>query len=219
MPIHDVSKVVDVPALIEAEAYNSMNGILLQKTSDVAGFANVGYIEAGDWLEYKINATQAAQYDIYFRAASTKNASLNINVDGTNVLTQTVLNTNGWQNWETFKNKITLSQGTHTIRLVANTDGFNLNWFQIGGQPLGVNDLNKSAEIFNVFPNPSEGIFNMQTSDEIKQFIVYQPDGKQIAVFADTRQIDLSRFPSGNYFLLAFDKSDKIFASKWLVVK
>jgi hypothetical protein len=48
MPVHDETRVVQIPATIEAEEYNKMSGIQLQKTADETGFANVGYIDAGD---------------------------------------------------------------------------------------------------------------------------------------------------------------------------
>jgi len=218
MPVHDIVKVVDIPAVIEAENYNSMNGILLQKTADNLGIINVGYIESGDWLEYKINVPQTAEYDIYFRVAATKNSGFSVLIDGVNSLNQNIITTNGWQIWTTVKNKINLSQGIHTLRLQALTDGFNLNWFQIGGEPLGIKQFKNDERSFIVFPNPSKGIFNISTTEKIQQLVIYQSDGKQLNTFPYSGQIDLSGFSSGNYVLHALDNQGKIVASKWICV-
>ena len=218
MPVHNENKVVDIPGVIEAEAYNKMSGILIQKTSDNLGFANVGYIESGDWLEYKINVPSTSEYDIYFRAATTKNSSLTVQIDGANNITQSFTNTNGWQNWSTFKNKITLTQGVHTLKIMANTDGFNLNWFQIGGDPLGLKSMNSNDRDFKVYPNPSGGIIHIQTTEMAEQFFLFQPDGKQVACLPFSNQLNLSTYPSGNYLLHAVGKDGRIIFSKWVLL-
>ena len=132
MPVHDVNNIVYIPAKIEAENYNSMQGILLEQTHDDSGFANVGYIDSGDWLEYKINVPAADSYTLSFRVASTTPSSIKVIVDGNEMLTQNFTNNNGWQNWHTYNTNIALEEGIHTIRLEAITNGFNINWFQIG---------------------------------------------------------------------------------------
>src|SRR5690606_13731046 len=95
MPVHDVNHVVDIPALIQAESYNTMYGIQLEGTSDESGLANVGWIDAGDWLEYKIRVPEDETYKVRFRIAANQNATLNFLVDGVNKLTQSFPNTGG----------------------------------------------------------------------------------------------------------------------------
>lgn len=165
MPLHDENKIVDIPATIEAEAYNKMSGILLEKTADASGFANVGYIEAGDWLEYKIRVPVGDNYSVRFRIAATKSASMNVLIDGTRVLTQAFSNTGGWQNWSTFENSMDLTEGVHTIRFQAVTNGFNINWFQIGNT-LAVGDmLDDENDRIHIFPNPTSHMLNIKIND------------------------------------------------------
>ena len=216
MPVHDPNQVVTVPQKIEAEAYNQMKGILIEKTSDQSGFANVAYIDAGDWLEYKINVPQTGTYDISFRIASTKNSSLNILVDNVRSLTHTIPDTNGWQNWSTTINQLSLTSGTHTIRLQAVSDGFNINWFQIGSVVTGTTSIGKSD--FNVFPNPGHGVFTIQTTEKIKAFHVLNLVGEPVASFQLSNTLNMSSLPVGMYILRAADENGRIIQTKKIVI-
>jgi len=70
MPTHNAEISINIPAQIEAENYTFMNGVFLEKTEDTTGFANVSYIDQGDWLTYNITVPETASYPISFRIAS-----------------------------------------------------------------------------------------------------------------------------------------------------
>jgi len=201
MPVHDKNMVVDLPARIQAEAYNEMSGILLEKTDDETGFANVGYIDAGDWLEYKINVPADTNLPILLRVASTKNCELDILIDGEKILTQQFYNTGGWQNWETFENSITLPQGEHTIRLYAPINGFNINWFDLGDvASIRFTD----DEAFKIFPNPTKDVLHISTtvSENCKVYIMDMM-GKLIIYeeITGTGIVNLSKLKKGFYVI------------------
>ncbi len=214
LPVHDTNQVIEIPGTIQAEDYNTMSGILIEKTSDVSGFANVGYIESGDWLEYKINVSEPAEYDIRFRIASSKSAVLNIFVDGSYVLTQNFTNTGGWQNWQTFINKINLSAGIHTFRLKAASDGFNINWVHIGDGAAALPEVQESKKTFSIFPNPGNGNFTVQTTENILEFRVNNILGKQLAVLPFSTSIDLSYLSEGLYILTAIDEEGRVVVTR-----
>ncbi len=219
MPVHDDNHLVNIPGTIEAEAYNKMSGILIEKTADDSGFANVGYINAGDWLEYKINVLQSENYDIKFRIASTKSSGFQILIDGSNALSQSVPNTNGWQNWSTVSNKLNLISGEHTIRLVANSDGFNINWIQIGNNPLTIRSMELETNGFIIFPNPGKGIFNIKTDENYTRLQVLDLLGCQLVNTAFTNQLDLGLLKPGIYILNALDSKGNIRATKKISIK
>lgn len=202
MPIHNDSLIVDLPARIEAEAYNNMSGILLEKTIDVTGFANVGYIDSGDWLEYRINVPNDTILPIYFRIASTKNSELNVLIDGTIVLTQSFTNSGGWQNWLTYENNIDLSSGEHVIRLEAATNGFNINWFIIGLNTLGL--ASTTIGDFKVYPNPTSNTIKIEIANR-KNCMVHMMDvlGKTIIYreLPSSGMLDISFLQKGMYIL------------------
>ncbi len=133
-PIHDTSFYMAVPGRIEAENYSSMSGIALEGTSDFDGIANVGWIDAGDWLEYNLNVPDSGDYYLYLRIASTTSSSIRIL---TNDSLETVLNitsTGGWQNWKTLKSQVSLDTGFVKLRLHTPKGGFNINWLAISTQ-------------------------------------------------------------------------------------
>ncbi len=208
MPVHDVNNIVDIPARIEAENYNSMDGILLEQTQDVSGFANVGYIEGGDWLEYKINVPASNSYPLYFRVASTATSSLKVIVDGNDVLTQNFTNTNGWQNWQTFNTNIALGQGIHTIRLEAITNGFNINWFQIGDNITDVTDLESEENSIKIFPNPVKDQLYVELSEDFEGFYaIYDVLGRLRIQDKkmDIESIDVSTLEKGVYSICFYN--------------
>src|SRR5688572_11986177 len=108
-----------------------MNGIQTENTTDAGGGQNVGWIDAGDWMDYSVNVASAGTYNLSFRVASgTSGGQLQLR-SGSNVLaTVNVAGTGGWQTWTTLAATATLSAGTQTLRLHAVSGGYNLNWVQ-----------------------------------------------------------------------------------------
>jgi hypothetical protein len=165
MPVHDETHVVPVPGRLEAENYNLMQGILLERTLDQTGFANVGYIDAGDWLEYRIHVQTDTVFPVYFRIASTSSGSFQVMIDGVNTITQNFTNTGGWQNWTTLENSFPITAGEHQFRIVASTPGFNINWFQVGDVVSSDGDLPHNNGELKVYPNPASHAVRVVTND------------------------------------------------------
>jgi uncharacterized delta-60 repeat protein len=128
-----------IPAKIEAEAYNAMNGVLLENTSDAGGGQNVGWQDNGDWMEYNINVPADGDYRISCRVASMfTGQKFNVLVgSGPIAYDLTVPNTGGFQNWTTIATDIYLRAGQQTIKIQTsnNAGGWNLNWFRIDPRP------------------------------------------------------------------------------------
>lgn len=121
-----------IPARIEAEASHRRSGFQHEPTDDVDGYVNLGWTEAGDWLEYEITVPADGSYLFKIRAASSANdKQLVIYIDDQLLLTKDILNTGGEQTWQTFSSEVALVAGQYTLKVEAVTDGFNLNWFEI----------------------------------------------------------------------------------------
>ncbi|RJE74615.1 glycosyl hydrolase [Reichenbachiella sp. MSK19-1] len=212
--IRDTNKVVDIPAVIYAEDYNTMEGISLEKTSDETGDKNVGYIDANDWLEYKINVSETRDYPIYFRVAATQNSSLEVLIDGQSELTQSFTTTGGWQNWSTFDNTLPLTTGEHTLKLLAKSGGFNLNWVGIDAEaiipelPLAVNNDKEMT----LYPNPTQGTVNLHSTTQITKIELFTLTGKtryKKAFASQNITLDLHTLPSGIYFMQVTDQNQQ----------
>jgi hypothetical protein len=127
----DTSYYTPIPERIEAEHYSTMSGIATQTVSDFDGIDDVGWIDAGDWLEYNIDVPSAGSYFVYFRISSNAATSVILKVDGQNTDTLTVPSSGGWQNWKTLLTQTYLPVGKHKLRVYAQKANFNLNWIRI----------------------------------------------------------------------------------------
>jgi hypothetical protein len=124
---------------IEAETFtNSIQlpdgEVGIQATEDEGGGLNVGWIDAGDWMEYEIEVVEAGNYSVSYRMASQSGSSSGVNllVDGNLVDSVLVPNTGGWQNWQTaVGGNISLEAGDYIVRFEAPGGGLNLNWIKL----------------------------------------------------------------------------------------
>lgn len=149
-----LSNTIQIPGIIEAEDYDEggqntgyydtslgntggayrNNDVDIENTGDDSGSYNVGWIEAGEWLQYTINANAPSElYDFNFRVASPNgNGQFYLEVDGnqaTDLLN--VPNTGAWQNYVNISaNNIAISQGQHIIRLRFVSAGLNINYME-----------------------------------------------------------------------------------------
>jgi hypothetical protein len=149
-----------IPGTIEAEHYdlggqgvafndltagNSGNAfrtdnVDLEASTDTGTGYNVGWVQAGEWLEYTVNVQTAGVYSLQVRVASTSaGKTFHIELNGANISgTITVPNTGGWQNWQTVTvNTTSLTTGQKVMRIVMDAGDFNLNkvTFATGSNP------------------------------------------------------------------------------------
>ncbi len=77
--------------------------------------------------------------------------------------------------------------------------------------PNGIEENHVTTNLFTVFPNPACGEISIQSSDaNMKNILVYDRMGKQIGIYRlenSKKQIDVSAFQKGIYYLVGFDKS------------
>lgn len=98
----------------------------IESTADAGGGYDVGWVSAGERLNYSVNVSAAGTYDIDVRVASAGGGgTFHIEVNGVDKTGRmTVPNTGGWQTWTTVrKSAVTLSAGPQVWRLVMDTNG------------------------------------------------------------------------------------------------
>jgi hypothetical protein len=163
----------------------------IEATSDTGGGFNVGWLPAGEWLEFTVNVASTSNYTLNARVASTGDGgSFHVEVDNVNVTGSLgVPNTGGWQSWSTVSHSgIHLTAGQHVIKFVGDANGTsgvvgNLNWlefasgavttalpgtiqaeeFDTGGEGVGYHDLTPS-NLGGAY-RPSEGVDIEATTD------------------------------------------------------
>lgn len=139
-----------LPGVIEAEAYDTGGQNLgyfdttagntgqAFRTDDVdieprtGGGFNVGYVAAGEWLEYSVTVTEPSAYRVYAKVASAATADhrLRLSFRGQNAATAEMAfsATGGWQQWAKSPSKvISLTPGQQTLRLEVLSGEFNVD--------------------------------------------------------------------------------------------
>lgn len=205
-----------IPGRIEAEAYFFQSGIELETTTDAGGGQNIGFLDPGDYLDYEVNVTSAGNYTVNFRTASesaTGAISLQLidNVGNTTTIpTPTFNQTGGWQTWATTSTDVDLPVGRYVMRIVINQAPFNLNWIGFDLITSTETIIKPSLENIKLFPNPTAGLFHLQTELEEPQDIqlaIYNVLGELVfyknidRVLNLAEVIDLSDFANGTYWV------------------
>jgi hypothetical protein len=208
MPVHDTGVYISLPARIEAEKYTKMNGFLLEKTSDVSGFANLGYTEAQDWLEYNVDLNQGGMYPLDFRIASTQSSGMDIYVDGEKKLTQNFTNTGGWQVWKTFHNSISLETGKHKLRLIATSSGFNINWIEVGEITSGIPENRENRVV--IYPNPAQDLINLTNTENASMVEIVDVTGNPVLRAPLIRTINIGFLPDGYYIVRYISEKNEV---------
>ncbi|PYR01598.1 MAG: hypothetical protein DMG00_31010, partial [Acidobacteria bacterium] len=103
-------------------AYRSTD-VDLEPSTD--GGNDVGWIAAGEWLNYTVNVSAAGSYVVTFRVASLgQGGTFHLEMNGVNVSGAiTIPDTGSWQNWQSVGQTVTLQAGQQKARLVADSGG------------------------------------------------------------------------------------------------
>ena len=129
--------------------------------------AVVGWTNDYEWMNYTITVVESGNYLVKIRVAGYGGA-MSILVDGNTVLDNVTINsTNGWNNWETLDlGYVTLSEGTHTIKVTIDDSGYNINYFDFI-DPLISGVATYETTLSVVFPT----VFQNQTNINVSTFI------------------------------------------------
>jgi fibronectin type 3 domain-containing protein len=146
-----------VPGVIQAEnydvggqgsAYNDTDtvnsgGQYRSESVDVEtcaeGGYNVGWVAAGEWLEYTVNVGLTGGYGITLRASSSSSEIQgHVEFDGVNVTgLMTAPATGGWQTYTNVTApNVTLTAGQHVMRVYFDAGAWNLNQVSLTAIPL-----------------------------------------------------------------------------------
>jgi hypothetical protein len=134
-----------VPGTIEVEQFdNGGEGVAYHDTTagnaggafrstdvdiepSAAGGYDVGWVSAGEWLNYTVNVASTARYAVTFRVACVgPGGTFHLEANGINVTgTIAIPDTGGWQAWQTVTSTASLNAGVQVLRLVMDTTGSN----------------------------------------------------------------------------------------------
>lgn len=210
-------------------AYRETEGVDVEMSSP--GNYNIGFTNGGEWMEYTVNVTETANYQVQVVAASPGgNCTVHLKVDGEDVTGSiTIPNTGGWQNYQPISvDAFALEEGTHIIQFFEESGGFNADKmiFQKSGTVSSIDILNGKNNL-RIYPNPATSTLTVDFSSvsfhptmiqifDLNGSLIYSTT--QITILNDRRaQIDVRNLKAGSYLVRV--ESPAGFVSEKLVVK
>jgi hypothetical protein len=214
-----------IPGRIEAEYWLVNNGFQAEVTTDDGGGENVGYTNAGDYLEYLVDVQSAGVYTMEYRVAGQGNGDIQVYVDAALASDVNFNATGGWQIWETVMSCIELSEGQHILRVLANSQDFNINWYNFfsGCEESGTEQVEYvgNSENFVVYPNPVDDKLNF-VSKSLLPFTVQVFNVEGSLVYSSEQNISeglipTELFPAGAYIVKCQSEAE-VLSSKFFVL-
>lgn len=217
-----------IPGKIEAEAFSFNQGLQLETTTDAGGGQNIGYTNAGDYLDYRVRVLKTSKYYLEVRVASAGTAGKievqQINASGS-VINTVVLNipvTGGWQIWKTIGTSVDLSAGVSTLRVKILQPEFNINWFRFSETSQGIS--NEESPVFSMFPNPaSERVTLVIPGSEgrKKSLSILSANGKLLKLVgmddcSIEKSISVSDMPKG-FYIVELKMENTLFRNKLII--
>lgn len=107
----------------------------IRACSDTNGGYQVGWTDAGEWLNYSVNVSATGSYTLTERiAAGATGGALHVEFDGANATgTVNVPYTGGWDTWQSLAQTVYLTAGPHIMRVFIESAGFDMNYFNVNG--------------------------------------------------------------------------------------
>ena len=168
--------------------------------SSSEGGYDVGWIAAGEFLNYTVNVASSGSYNVALHVASPGGASLHVGFNGPSAgtwKTVTVPATGGWQNWTTVNVPVNLGAGVQQMTLMFDTGGMNVAYANVtGGSSGGSGTLSP----FTGTPAPVPGQILAANFDNGGEGVAYHDtsSGNSGGAYRST-DVDLEASSEGGY--------------------
>ena len=226
--------VIPIPGTIEAGHYDSFEGgqgqgisyvdvspvnegdFRTEEAVDAAAIANegatIGWISAGEWVEYSIEVQTEGNYDLTFRYASGNDnggGPFYFEIDGVKISPDITVNkTGGWNSWASKTvNNIELNKGKHILRLSFSNGEFNLGkmtFERAGDLSYKPPSADAGENVVVVLPASTASLDGSLSTDADSQTLTYnweQIYGPSTIIFDDNSAIapNISNLKEGIY--------------------
>jgi PKD repeat protein len=181
---------------------------------------SIGWVNAGEWMEYTANVTATGFYDIKLRTSTPYNGrALHLEINGINVSGTVIIPVTGsFQNWQTVTvPNIHLQAGVTEFKVFFNTNHINLDYADFilvadsntiartgnsitDKQSIETSILKKETLVDNkvtVFPNPSSGVYHLSQN---ANWVVYTTTGNKLKE-GSGKIVNITAHPAGTYLI------------------
>lgn len=217
-----------IPGTIEAEKYdeggaglafsdvsnnNEGNSTYRNDAVDIetnTGGHNIGYIAAGEWLDYTVNVEATANYTATFTiAAENAGGNFQLFVDDVEVMSSTATgSTGGWQTWNNvLKTGIPLTSGQHIITFKAVSAGFNFDKMTFS-KDIVLGTSATTANKVRVYPNPANDYIQVTGANNITAVNIYNVQG-QFVKQVYNNNFSVADLTSGAYYAVVISTSGR----------
>jgi endoglucanase len=192
---------------IEAENYIEKSGTQNENTGDVGGGQNVGYVGKDNWLKYSLDISVSGFYNFTIRHAGYA-GNFDVYIDDVLLKKVTFPKTADWQVYVSYTTELELTEGQHVMKLLFNSEGTNLNWYEFEWKDNTSIQSQALSEI-SIYPNPANQFVTIEfgTNMGAGEIQLLTVDGKTIyrkkCTGAATETIDVSALQKGAYLLKA----------------
>ncbi|MBC3758657.1 BNR-4 repeat-containing protein [Hyunsoonleella sp. SJ7] len=209
----------DAPAnpdiVLEAEDYTTASAdIVIGTNPGASGGEYIDAFRGGQFLEYRFQVTQAGLYDLVLFVAvqNNDNSLMDVTVNGqlyNDVLMQRTFSWNTY--WENTIPNVSLIQGENVIRLEQvsslSSEPDKLELYL--KTPLSIDALDQDD--IAIYPNPSEGVFNIQSNAQNLKYNLLNIQGQIIQRGKVSHsKVDFSNHAQGIYFLELSNEINKL---------
>jgi len=228
-PVENRESIIHIiPGRIEAEDFSYQEGVQIENAQDVGGGQSLGFLDAGDFIEYEVDVISDGVYRVDYRTASDAGSNgqiqlLSVDAFGNETSLQQIVfaPTGGWQTWETNSKTAMLEAGRQTIRVLIAQGSFNLNWIEFSDLT-STDDLVEAID-FDIYPNPTDGeffVFGKIKNTQDVEIQIFDLLGRQVFskkinnVQEVNERVELSNWISGNYFVKIQTEDGQVFSKK-----
>ncbi len=201
--------------IIEAEDFIATGGTFDDAFAGGPGLGvnrvatNINYVNNEDWAEYTINVATAGTYTIeYLISTPSDGAQIQLLVDGVLATTTDVPNNGDWDSFTALSGgTLTLSAGTHTVRIFASS-ATTWQW-NLDRITLTTGSLTRDSGVTDIttflYPNPSNDMFTIHGLDRNVEYIVRMYDIKGTKhlekELTTDHTVNVENLSNGIYFL------------------
>lgn len=191
----------DSDRINEGESYRN-DGVDIVEIPD--GYA-VGYTKTGEWLEYTINVMSDDVYDVDASMANGNSApKIDLIFDGKDTCSLTGKSVrNDWDTYSLAKGKVTLTEGTHTMRLVFNNNYTNIDFVKFKSESSSNKVNGVVSEIETLYDGKT---IKIVSSEDVKQVSLIGMTGMPIVIGKDN-VLNVENVAAGVYIVAAVTSS------------